>query len=705
MKNKALTLTLLVLISTSLFTANFAAQGQSLEGVAISQITSQGNVIAYGNAEQPVTLIGTITTYNGGYRVTFNGTIMVTGVSQGYTVRANFTIPDFPSGSYLLTLIDTTTGEEAYSPFQLFPMYAVKPVVPAAPAQLQEGSNVVLNLTLLSGNMNQKYDVELLIMPPTGITTNFTKTISLTTSSSGSAMALVTFPDPSFSPSSSSTVYCGTYSVYLNASQDLARGTFTVGFTDLTQYHRQDTVRIVAPGYQPSQVASVAVKYNDNVVFSQQATASSQGVVSVTWIVPANVSIGAYTVAITPLTTPSKLIPDIQTFQILGYQINFRATNLAGAIVPQITVEAIDQSTSVTISGTTGTDGVATINLEKGNYTVNAYWNQAKVGETQISVNGANTYSVSCRLTDLRIKVQDKNGVDIPFVGLNLTYQYVSRTGQTVAGTATGQTDLSGIYTFNSTLPGIAYSVAASKYGTVFSTTPISALPAQASYEVTILCPDQTLTLTTVDYRFAVLPNARITLIEQASGIFYSVITDSNGYAQLQVTFGQYQIEVYTPTNELLNETVLNVVSNMQLQLNCVLYNLPISVKVVDYFGNGIGNVNVQLSRPGMNPLSATTQTDGTVTFNNIIGGNTEVTAYPTGNQNAYVAANLNLDSATPITITMAKYVALGGTLIEVSTLATILVIVIAILLIVSIEVFRRGGFKLRRKTQSKMAN
>jgi len=132
---------------------------------------------------------------------------------------------------------------------------------------------------------------------------------------------------------------------------------------------------------------------------------------------------------------------------------------------------------------------VATINLEKGNYTVNAYWNQAKVGETQISVNGANTYSVSCRLTDLRIKVQDKNGVDIPFVGLNLTYQYVSRTGQTVAGTATGQTDLSGIYTFNSTLPGIAYSVAASKYGTVFSTTPISALPAQASYEVTILCP------------------------------------------------------------------------------------------------------------------------------------------------------------------------------------------------------------------------
>jgi len=92
-----------------------------------------------------------------------------------------------------------------------------------------------------------------------------------------------------------------------------------------------------------------------------------------------------------------------------------------------------------------------------------------------------------------------------------------------------------------------------------------------------------------VDYRFAVLPNARITLIEQASGIFYSVITDSDGYAQLQVTFGQYQIEVYTPTNELLNETVLNVVSNMQLQLNCVLYNLPISVKVVDYFGNGIG--------------------------------------------------------------------------------------------------------------------
>ncbi len=703
MKNKAFTITLLVLLSTAfLFTATFC-QGQPLEGVAIAQITSQGNIIAYGNAEQPVTLTGTITTYNGGYNVYFNGTLMATGFAQGYSVVANFTLPEFPAGDYLFTLTDTMSGVDASFPFPILISYAIKPVSPTSPAQLQEGNNVVLNVTVLGGDMNKVYNVEILVSPPAGITTNYTKTISLQASSLGTAVYLVAFPDVSFSPSNASTVFVGTYAVYLNASQDLARGAFTVGFTDAIQYHRQDTARINAPGYQPSQVASVAVKYNDNVVFSQQATASSQGVVSATWTVPSNVSIGTYAIAITPLTTPSKLIPDLQTFQILGYPINFRATNLAGEVVPQITVEAFDQSTASTLSGITDKNGVAIIYMEKGVYTANVYWDQAKVGEAQVTVTGANTYTVSCGLTDLKVKVQDKNGVVIPFVTLDLTYQYTSRTGQSVSGKASGQTDLSGVYTFNSTLPGISYSVAASKYATIFNAgnNSIGAIPAQASSQATILCPDETLTLKTVDYKFAVLPNARITLIEQASGIFYSVTTDSNGNAQLPVTFGQYRIEVYTSANELLNETILNVLSNSQIQIQCVLYNVPVSVKVVDFFGNGIGNLNVQLSRQGMNTLSATTQADGTVAFNDIIGGNAEIAAYPAGNQNAYVATNVQIDSAAQITLTMAKYVVLGGVLIEASMLATIIIIVLAILLLTGVEIFRRGGFKLRRKPQS----
>jgi hypothetical protein len=284
-----------------------------------------------------------------------------------------------------------------------------------------------------------------------------------------------------------------------------------------------------------------------------------------------------------------------------------------------------------------------------------------------------------------------------------MTFQYVNRTGNTQTGTAFGQTDLTGTYTFNSTLPNISYTVNASKYDAVFNSgnNTISNLSAQPTAQVTVLCPDETLTLTTVDYNGALIPNTRVTLIEQASGIFYSATTDSNGNAQLQVTFGKYQVSVYTADNVLLNETVLNVLSNTQSQIRCVLSNLQVTVKVVDYFGNPISNINVQLSRQGMTTQSAATQSDGKATFGNVLGGNIEITANPAGNQNIYVAKNIQVNSPATVTLSMEKYVALGSALVTTSLLATLLIIILVIVLVVVIEVFRRTGFKLQRKKEN----
>jgi hypothetical protein len=121
----------------------------------------------------------------------------------------------------------------------------------------------------------------------------------------------------------------------------------------------------------------------------------------------------------------------------------------------------------------------------------------------------------------------------------------------------------------------------------------------------------------------------------------------------------------------------------------------------VDYFGNGIGNVNVQFSRTGTETRSATTQGDGTANFSNVIGGNVEITAYLSGNQNSFVAANLQVDSPSTLTLSMSKYVSLGGAVIETSALTTIILIVIAILVLLVLEVFRRKGFPFSRKTES----
>jgi hypothetical protein len=691
--------------TTLLFSAGSPVKAQ-YSNLYIYQVTPQGSTTSISNSTvgSPVTLIGTIDTVNGSYTVYLGDKLVDQGISQGYYVASNFTIPDTPGGNYNLTLTDVAQNTNIPHAFPILTAYLIKPVVPSSPAQLQEGSNVGLNVAVTGGQPNTAYNAEITVTLPPTLGTNFTKSVTLTASSLGTAETQILFPDSSFSPSGSTTNYAGTYTAYFNFTQSLAQQSFTIGFTDLTQYHRQDTVKINAVGYQPSQSATVAIQFNNGTVSSQTVTASSQGVVAATWQIPSTAAVGTYTATITPQGASSKAIADVQTFQISGYPVTFTAVNLAGEVVPNILVEAVDQAVSGTVySNTTDFAGIAIINLEKGNATVDAYWNQVKVGEIKVSTTVGASYNITCQLTDLKIKVQDKTGVVIPFADLDMTYQYVNRTGATQTGTAFGQTDLTGTYTFNSTLPNISYTVNASKYDTVFNSgnNTVSNLSAQPTVLVTVLCPDETLTLKTVDYNGATLPNARVTLIEQASGIFYSVTTDSNGNAQLQVTFGKYQLSVYTADNVLLNETVLNVLSNTQSQIRCALSNLQVTVKVVDYFGNPISNINVQLSRQGMNKQSATTQSDGKATFGNVLGGNIEITANPAGNQNVYVAKNIQVNSPTTVTLSMEKYVALGGALVDTSLLATLLIIILVIVLLIVIEVFRRTGFKLPRKKEN----
>ncbi|MCW4010758.1 MAG: hypothetical protein NWF05_09095 [Candidatus Bathyarchaeota archaeon] len=701
MKLKALTIVLLVLMGTSLlFTASLPVHAQS--EVYITNVTSNGTSVSYVTVDQNVTLTGTISTKNGQFLIRYADVEVGSGTATGYNVVANVTVPEYYGGSLGFTLVDVTTGEEYSTPLSLSINFVIEPVVPASPQQLKEGDSVDLKVSVTGGAVNYTYGADILVTTPLG-DVNYTKTVTLTSNSKGTARTTVSFPDSSFSPSGSSTLYAGTYLVYFNGTgnqTNLAESSFEVGFTGLTEYHRGDTVNVNALGYQPGQPTSVAINYDNAVYDYINVTASSQGAVTTSWVVPSDAPVGTYEIAITPQTTPSKIVADVQKVGVLGYAVSFNPLNLADEHVPQILVEATDQGTGTDYNATSDAKGVAVINLEIGNYAVKAYWNDVIVGEATISITGAGSYNINCQLTDLKIKVQDKNGVQIPFVTLNLTYQYVTSGGATQTGSKVGQTDISGVYSFNSTLPGINYAVAASKYGEVFNAGngTINSLPAQSSSQYVILCPDETLTLTTLDYSHNVLSNARVILIEQASGIFYSATTDGNGNAQLQVTFGQYRVEVYTSDNVLLNDTIINVLSDTQSSIHCIFYNLPVSVQVVDYFGNGINNVNVDLSRL-TGTWSATTQGDGTATFSNVIGGNMDITAYLSGNPNSYIAKNLQVDSSTTVKLTMDKYVVFAGALVDTSLLATILIILLALALFICIEVIlQRKGFKLFRK-------
>jgi hypothetical protein len=693
LKNKAAVILLILMGVSFLFMPLSIVLGQ--QGVSIILVSPQ----EAGVVGQEVNFQGTIETTDGEYQIWFGDKLVVSNSSEGYYVNTNFTIPELPGGDYSITLRDFSKNINDTYPFTVSIAYYIEALEPSSPAQLQEGSDVVLNVRVTGIQSGTSYYANVTVALPAPLSTRYSQAVELAVSSQEAvATGQVTYPSAAFQPEGALTNYTGSYQVYFNETQLLgAEDQFFVGFTDSSEYHRGESAAIDAIGYQPDENTTFSIKYAEtgSSVHSETVTASSGGIINSSWIVPSDALIGDYNITITPENT-AKLIPDSQLFTVPGYLVKIRTLNLAGEPVPQIEIDALDQATNKVYNGTSGSDGIASLNLEKGNHIISAFWNGVKVGEINATVTGESTFDLMCELTNLEITVQNENGNLIPFVNLDITYQYVTTKGSSSkTGHASGQTGLSGTFVLNSSLPGISYTLNASLYGVAFNAgnSTVTDLPAQPIYNVIILCPSRRLTLKIVDYNLAAIPDARIELFEVTSGLFNSAATDATGTVTVEVTFGKYRLRVYKD-DILLNKTFVEVFSDTQSEIRCSLYNIKVSVKVVDYFEQPIPNVNVRLHGPGIGTLSDTTKTNGITTFSNVIGGSMQIIAYPEGVENSYEARNLQVEESTTIQIQMSKYVLLGPFLIESSVLATFIVILVAVILFVSIEVYRRKRAK-----------
>ena len=73
--------------------------------------------------------------------------------------------------------------------------------------------------------------------------------------------------------------------------------------------------------------------------------------------------------------------------------------------------------------------------------------------------------------------------------------------------------------------------------------------------------------------------------------------------------------------------------------------------------------MNVIYKGPDENSISETTQSNGLAVFDKVIGGEAQIIAYPTGQENYYEAVSLQVTSAAAVQVRMGKYI-LFGTLI-----------------------------------------
>ena len=687
---------MIILLAVTFTFATLLLHVRAANGVEITSITP---TTQSGKVGDTVRIIGTVNTTDGEYRI-WLGTYNVTPTEPRATenqVNVTFQIPHVPNANYTITLQDVDKNINATTWLLVEPAYYIKVITPSPPLQLQENDTVKILVNVTGGKQNVVYYANVSVMIPSPLRTNYSATVELTnTTDTGDGFANITYPNQTLF-SGSHTDYTGLYRIYFNETQNLAEDSFFVGITDKSEYHREEVVQIKAVSYQLNQTANITITFlKTNKTDSWLVNATQQGMINTTWPggVPWNASIGVYNITITSGT--SKKIPDSQNFSVPGYPIQVYTRNLAGDAVPQILVEAFDEAANTTYSNTTDGNGLARLQLEKGNHTFEAFWKEVKVGRMQnVTIAGNYTYDLPCDLANMKITVKDEDENLIPFVFLNITYKYITtKELNTENGSTSGQTDLSGVFLINSTLTHINYTINASRYEIVFNknNNTIQDLPAKAWFNVTILCPPKTLTLNVTENHRNPLPNARVELIEQMGGIAYTKFSNDSGIAVINCTFGNYTLKVYK-NNIFLNETFLEMFNDTYSEIYCKLYNLTVSVKVVDYFGQAIPNANVTWQAYGLQN-STLTKSDGIATFSNVIGGDLQVTVYLPSQSQPFEVTTSFIDSSRTIEIKLGKYVILAGFLVETSHLTTAIIIAATVLLVLLIEVYRRKRLK-----------
>ena len=683
-KIKLLTILMLILTFT-VVSLSFLPKAKA-ETEIISLTPSSGYV---GTTVQ---LIGNISSEGGQYIVQFDEIDIASGNATGYEVTETFNVTstfvgnNTFAGDHNVTLIDVKAEENDTATFTVLTSYSLE-ILPKLepPAQRQEGDNVTILLNVTGGEPSKTLVANITVQTPTNA--SYTNLLNVTTLNTGSGSANITYPE-SFS-TSPNTNFTGGYKVFRN---ETLTGAFTIGLTNASEYHRFQCVNVKAVGYKQNENVTITISFEEATIHSKNVTAEMGVIHYANWTIPSNASIGTYTLNITSISPNAtiKEVPDTQDFTVPGFDVNVTTRNLAGEFVQDITV-LVKEDGELVDNKTSGAKGLVGLKLEVANYSCEAKYKDEKVGVFSLNVTGELSLDFNCSLTNLRIFVKDKVGHNIPEVKLYLVPENETLT-----------TDIDGTAVAHSLLPfnvkNITYVLNASRYDDKhFNTTIITQLPAKPWVNRTVICPTLKLHVNVTDAKNQPIQNATVQAREFMGGLPYEGNT-VDGNVTLNCVFGKYNVRVYA-NGIKLNETTIDLFENQSLLINCTYYGLKVYVTVVDYFGQPIPNANVTLQCEGLPLRSNRTEYNGVATFSDFIGGSVQITIYLNDQTQPCVKTTSSVDSSTTIRIKIGRYVLIAGILVETSQLATALIIAAAIILILSIEVYRRKHLKKKKSS------
>lgn len=635
-----------------------------------------------GRVGTTVHVWGRIDVRDGEYSILFAGQPVKNGTASGTRVDDYFVVPSLPNGTYSVVLYDVAAkSESAPLNFTIIPYFRVGATAKPHPMQIQEGENVNIWANVSGGKANWAYLVNVTVIDPAKSVYWVGPTIH--TDENGLGNVSLTYPSD-FIPPGANTNYTGTYQITLNGT--VATGSFFVGITDAYEYHRFETVRVKALGYNPERNVTITIEFPDGrTPFSNETSVQRDGIVQFFWEVPGDSPVGEYTLSISQVGWKKK-VEDVQTFLVPGFPVKIKALNLNGEPVPSVNIkvhELRNESSQEVAKGMTGNDGVAEFQLEIGNYNCKAYLREKSVGETLIHVLGEGSWNLTCNLINIKITVEDWNTLEpLPFVVLSVTSSYVVE-NETKTYTAVEETDINGTAVFHSMFTNVSYVIEASRYGGVFNTTRIERLFARKLFNLTIMCPPRNLEVHVLDSNLAPLPGATVTAYELTFA--YPVgegETDDSGRTVLNLTFGRYKVKVFM-SGVLLNETEVNLAvqaKSLPITIYCEIYNVDVLVKVSDFFGNPIPNAKVEVAKEEASyKWESLTDTNGVASFQRIVGGDCQISVYIGGSTTPCLTRSVYIDQAKIITFKVVGYVVFLGFLMETMVFSTLITLAITV--------------------------
>jgi hypothetical protein len=648
-----------------------------------------------GNVGTSVQVLSNLTTANGTYQVLFDASIVASGNASDTSVNASFVVPETFGGNHTATVVDMTTGDNASRTFTVTTSHSLRVVVPESPRQLQEGDSAAIWANVTGGDASRTYSANVSVVSPNN--ESFVKIVDVVTSSLGTGSASVSYPDDF---SGARTWLVGNYGASFNGT--LATGAFYVGLTNTTEYHRLQPVDVKAV-YKPNENVTLTITGKD-VYSSFNLTADLTGIVySADFLIPSNASIGSYMVSIVSMSAEPTLknLADAQNFTVPGFAVDVTAKNLAGDTIQTVEVKAFDNGTAAGIV-VTNASGVAVLRLELGTFTLEGYYRTQKVGARDFEVTGPSATDLSCNLTNVRMTVvalADGNQLGIPEAEVYLTPENRSFT-----------TDITGNVVAYSLLPNVSYTLNVSRHSTPFNFTVIPQLLAEDGtsvpwVNVTFVCPVHSLRVQVYRADGQPLGSVVVKIQESLGGLYSQGNTNENGIVTFDSALGVYTVGVYDGSGLKLNETSVQLFQDQNVTIICSLYDLTVTVKVTDYFGQGLANVNVNLQRQGVGPLSSKpTQGDGTATFNNVVGGEFQIAVYMGDPTDPIAAVEQTIRSSMTVQLKLDRFVSLGGLLVDISQFAIAILAILTVMLVVVLEICRLRRAR-HQKVESQSSN